>query len=67
VDYYQRVIGLALLDQAKAEASLGVDGRELLVLAAARDRVALVGLCDHFVSEAIYLSDPDARRRQPSQ
>lgn len=26
---------------------------------AARDRVALVGLSDHFVSEAIYLSDPD--------
>ncbi|MFZ1927269.1 MAG: VOC family protein [Solirubrobacteraceae bacterium] len=24
-----------------------------------RDRVALVGLSDHFVSEAIYLSDPD--------
>jgi catechol 2,3-dioxygenase len=27
---------------------------------AARERVALVGLSDHFVSEAIYLSDPDA-------
>jgi catechol 2,3-dioxygenase len=26
---------------------------------AARDRVRLVGLSDHFVSEAIYLSDPD--------
>jgi catechol 2,3-dioxygenase len=26
---------------------------------AVRDRVALVGLSDHFVSEAIYLSDPD--------
>jgi catechol 2,3-dioxygenase len=26
---------------------------------AARDRVALVGLSDHYVSEAIYLSDPD--------
>lgn len=26
---------------------------------AARDRVALVGLADHFVSEALYLSDPD--------
>lgn len=26
---------------------------------AARDHVALVGLSDHFVSEAIYLSDPD--------
>jgi catechol 2,3-dioxygenase len=27
---------------------------------AARDQVALVGLADHYVSEAIYLSDPDA-------
>jgi catechol 2,3-dioxygenase len=26
---------------------------------AARDRVPLVGLSDHFVSEAVYLSDPD--------
>jgi catechol 2,3-dioxygenase len=26
---------------------------------AARDRVSLVGIADHFVSEAIYLSDPD--------
>jgi catechol 2,3-dioxygenase len=26
---------------------------------AARDRVSLVGLSDHFVSEAIYLTDPD--------
>jgi catechol 2,3-dioxygenase len=26
---------------------------------AARERVALVGLADHYVSEAIYLSDPD--------
>src|SRR5205823_8702380 len=26
---------------------------------AARERVPLVGLSDHFVSEAIYLSDPD--------
>ena len=26
---------------------------------AARDRVPLVGMSDHFVSEAIYLSDPD--------
>jgi catechol 2,3-dioxygenase len=26
---------------------------------AARDQVALVGLSDHFVSEALYLSDPD--------
>lgn len=27
---------------------------------AARDRVPLVGLSDHFVSEALYLSDPDS-------
>jgi catechol 2,3-dioxygenase len=27
---------------------------------AARDRVPLVGLSDHYVSEALYLSDPDA-------
>lgn len=27
---------------------------------AARDRVSLVGLSDHFVSEALYLSDPDS-------
>jgi catechol 2,3-dioxygenase len=26
---------------------------------AARDRVALVGMADHYISEAIYLSDPD--------
>ena len=26
---------------------------------AARDRVQLVGLSDHFVSEALYLRDPD--------
>ena len=26
---------------------------------AARDRVSLIGLSDHFVSEALYLSDPD--------
>jgi catechol 2,3-dioxygenase len=26
---------------------------------AARDRISLVGMADHFVSEAIYLSDPD--------
>ena len=32
VDYYQQVIGLALLEQTTAEASLGVDGRELLAL-----------------------------------
>jgi catechol 2,3-dioxygenase len=29
------------------------------IVHAARDRVPLVGLSDHFVSEALYLSDPD--------
>jgi len=92
LDYYGRAIGLELLDQDDAEASVGTGERELLHLVehpgavpafgrtglyhfallvpnrpdlatwlahAARDRVALVGLSDHFVSEALYLSDPD--------
>ena len=33
---------------------------------AARDRVPLVGLSDHAVSEAIYLRDPDGSHRQSS-
>jgi catechol 2,3-dioxygenase len=90
--YYEREIGLALLERGTQQARLGAGGRELLVLVeepgarpargftglyhfalrvpkridlarwlahAARDRVRLVGLSDHFVSEAIYLSDPD--------
>ena len=90
--YYRHAIGLAVLGREGGTASLGVGGRELLVLVekrgarpaarhtglyhfalllpervdlarwlvhAARDRVELVGLSDHFVSEALYLSDPD--------
>jgi len=93
LDYYRRAIGLELLRQDGAEASLGTGGTELLHLVeqpgavpahgrtglyhlallvptrpdlaswlahAARDRVPLVGLSDHYVSEALYLSDPDA-------
>ena len=63
---------LVLIEQPGAGPSLGYCGLyhfalllpERVDLArwlahAARDRVALVGLSDHFVSEAIYLSDPD--------
>jgi len=90
--YYTRVVGLELLEQSNGEASIGVGGRELLVLVeepgagsslgytglyhfallvpervdlarwlahAVRTRIPLVGLSDHFVSEAIYLADPD--------
>lgn len=90
--YYQRAVGLMVLGREAGTASLGVEGRELLVLVeergarpapghtglyhfavllpervdlarwlahAARERVALDGLSDHFVSEALYLSDPD--------
>ena len=32
VEYYRQVVGLTLLDQGTAAASLGVDGREFLVL-----------------------------------
>ena len=92
LDYYRGAVGLAVLEEGPARASLGADGRELIVLVeergarpaaghtglyhfallvperaelaawlahAARDRVPLVGLSDHFVSEALYLSDPD--------
>ena len=92
LDYYRSAIGLRVLEETAGRASLGTDGRELLVLVeergarpaaaytglyhfallvperaqlaawlahAARDRVPLVGLSDHFVSEALYLSDPD--------
>ncbi len=92
LDYYRGAVGLAVLEEGAGQASLGADGRELLVLVeergarpaaghtglyhfallvperaelaawlahAARDRVPLVGLSDHFVSEALYLSDPD--------
>jgi catechol 2,3-dioxygenase len=63
---------LVLVEQPGAEPSTGYTGLyhfALLVPSrielarwlahAARDRVPLVGLSDHFVSEAIYLSDPD--------
>lgn len=63
---------LVLVEEPEAPSSFGYTGLyhfALLVPArsdlaawlahAARSRVALVGLSDHFVSEAIYLSDPD--------
>jgi catechol 2,3-dioxygenase len=92
LDYYRGAVGFGVLEEGAGQASLGADGRELLVLVeerrarpgadytglyhfallvperaelaawlahAARDRVPLVGLSDHFVSEALYLSDPD--------
>jgi catechol 2,3-dioxygenase len=92
LEYYVRAVGLDVLGRDGSRASLGVGGRELLVLVeepaarpatghtglyhfalvvprrvdlarwlahAARDRVPLAGLSDHFVSEALYLSDPD--------
>jgi catechol 2,3-dioxygenase len=92
VAYYRSWVGLEVLDQGTGRATMGVAGRELLVLVeeagalpaaghtglyhfallvperadlaswlmhAVRDRVQLVGLSDHFVSEALYLSDPD--------
>ena len=92
IDFYQRAVGLDLIERVDDGASLGAGGHELLALVeesgaqparghtglyhfarlvperadlarwlahAARDRVALDGLSDHFVSEALYLSDPD--------
>jgi catechol 2,3-dioxygenase len=92
VDYYRVSIGLEVLWRDDRRVSLGVTGRELVVLVeepgavpatghtglyhfalllptrfelarwlahAARDRVPLTGVSDHFVSEALYLSDPD--------
>src|SRR5919206_343925 len=69
LDYYRRAIGLDVLEQGAGRASLGADSSALLVpertdlarwLAhAARDRIQLTGLSDHYVSEAIYLRDPD--------
>jgi catechol 2,3-dioxygenase len=63
---------LVLLEEPGARAARGYSGlyhyallvRERVDLArflahAARERIPLVGLSDHFVSEAIYLSDPD--------
>jgi len=92
LEYYRAAIGLEVLDEDGARASLGVGETRLLVLVeergarpavghtglyhfallvptraalatwlahAVRDRVRLVGLSDHFVSESLYLSDPD--------
>src|SRR5436190_16845175 len=92
IAYYEGAVGLGRIQRDHGEVSLGVAGRELLVLVeepgarpsaghtglyhvalllperldlarwldhAVRDRVPLVGLSDHFVSEALYLSDPD--------
>jgi catechol 2,3-dioxygenase len=92
LDYYRTSVGLEVLRRDDQGASLGVAGRELVVLVvepgavpapghtglyhfallvparvdlarwlahAARDRVPLTGASDHFVSEALYLSDPD--------
>ena len=63
---------LVLVEESGARPAVGYSGlyhfallvprrRELAgwLAHAARDRVALVGLSDHFVSEALYLSDPD--------
>src|SRR5919204_4900885 len=91
LEYWQRAIGLRVLDRENGRASLGAD-QEVVVLVeepgaepdhghtglyhvallvpdrqtlarwlghALRDRVALTGLSDHYVSEAIYLRDPD--------
>ena len=90
--FYERAVGLRVLEHAGARMSLGTDGTELLILVeepgarpavghtglfhfallvpdrpslarwlahAGRDRVPLTGLSDHFVSEALYLTDPD--------
>ena len=95
VAYWERSIGLGVLEQAGGRAALGArdgDTEPLVVLVeepgarpadghsglfhvailtpdrpslarwlahAARERIALSGLSDHFVSEAIYLRDPD--------
>ena len=91
LEYWQRVVGLGVLERENGTASLGADTElvrfveapgarpveghtglfhvALLVpdrpslarwLAhAARDEVRLEGLSDHYVSEAIYLRDPD--------
>jgi catechol 2,3-dioxygenase len=91
LDYWQRTVGLRVLERENGRASLGTD-RELIRLVelpggrpadghtglyhvallvpdrpslarwlahAARERIALEGLSDHAVSEAIYLRDPD--------
>ena len=92
VRYYERAIGLEVLERGAGSAAVGVGERRLLVLTeqpgarpagrhtglyhfalllseridlaswvahAIRDRVPLTGASDHFVSEALYLRDPD--------
>jgi catechol 2,3-dioxygenase len=92
LEYYQRAVGLEVLESASGLAVLGAGGRDLIVLVeepsarpahgctglyhfallvperadlarwlahGMRDHVPMVGLSDHFVSEALYLSDPD--------
>jgi catechol 2,3-dioxygenase len=91
LDYWQRQIGLAVLEHGNGRAALGTDTTVLRFVEepgarpdtgytglyhvallvpdrpslarwlahAARDGVALTGLSDHAVSEAIYLRDPD--------
>ncbi|MEW6583818.1 MAG: VOC family protein, partial [Actinomycetota bacterium] len=92
IRFYERSIGLALIEEGPGRAALGADGDPLVVLLeepgarpvpgstglfhmalrvpsrgdlaawlvhAARTRVPLAGMADHFVSEAIYLQDPD--------
>jgi catechol 2,3-dioxygenase len=91
LDYWQRVVGLRVLERENGTASLGAD-KELVrfveepdarpadghtglyhvallvpdrpslarwLAHAAREAVGLEGLSDHYVSEAIYLRDPD--------
>jgi catechol 2,3-dioxygenase len=91
LDYWQRSIGLRILERAGGRATLGADSPLLYFVEepgakpadgytglfhvallvpdrpslarflahAAREKVALTGLSDHAVSEAIYLRDPD--------
>lgn len=95
IDYYERVVGLQVLERAESTATIGVraDGRTLVQLKEKRgvaavprrgllglyhfaillpDRSSLArfvkhlsdvgeyaGMSDHYVSEAVYLTDPD--------
>src|SRR5262249_20775413 len=45
LDYYQQGVGLELLGHSGVEASLGVDGRELLVLVEESGARSLSGYC----------------------
>lgn len=91
-EYYERAIGLAVIERDGPQATLGAGGEALLVLVAdatgramphatglfhfalllperkdlaewlahaRRERISLEGASDHFVSEAVYLRDPD--------